>query len=74
MVIPHDLRQAKIGNLDLANAARTNSRDEIALINLVFITRLLRLGVFGRNDWDRAEEDVFRLDITGTLYVSRMDE
>jgi len=64
-MVPDNLRKAKVGNLDHTNSTSANAPDELAFVLLVFISRRLRLGVLGWNEWCRVEKQVFRLDITG---------
>jgi hypothetical protein len=65
-VIPDDLRKTKVGNLDHTDTTRANAPDKLALVLLVFISRRLRLGVLGRNEWCGIEEKVLRFDVTRT--------
>lgn len=64
MVVPDDLGQTKICDLDPANATRPDASDELALVDLVLIAGLFRLGVLGRNNGYRLKENVLRLDVT----------
>ena len=63
-VIPDDLGQTKVGNLDNTYSTRSNTLDELALIFLVLITGRLRLGVLGGDERGGVEQQVFGLDIT----------
>lgn len=64
LLVPYDLGQAEIGNLDLTNSTRAYALDELALINLVLVTWLLGFRVLRGDKWNGTEEDVFGLDVT----------
>jgi hypothetical protein len=64
-MVPDDLREAEIGNLDHTDATGANAPDKLAFVLLVFISRRLRLRVLGWDEWCGVEEQVLRLDITG---------
>jgi len=63
-MVPDDLGQAKIGDLDHTDSTGSNAFDELALVFLVLITGRLRLRVLGGDERRRVEQQVFGLDIT----------
>lgn len=65
-MIPDNLREAEVGDLDHTNTTRANTFDELAFVFLVFVSRRLRLRVLAGNERCRVEEEVLRFDIAGT--------
>lgn len=53
--VPHNLRQAEVGKLDLTDATSTDTLDELSFINLVFVVRPSGLWVLGRDKWNWTE-------------------
>lgn len=49
-ILPDNLGETKVGNLDLSNTARANARNKLSFIFLLFIIRVPGLGVTGRNE------------------------
>lgn len=64
LVIPDDLGKTEICNLNLADAACTDTLDELTLVDLVLISGLLWLGVLGRDDRYLRKQDVLWLDVS----------
>jgi hypothetical protein len=63
LLVPDDLGQSKVGNLDTSDSSAADPRDELSLVLLVFVVGSV-LGVFRGDNGDGVEEDVLRLDIT----------
>lgn len=64
MLVPYNLGQAEIGDLDLTNSTRADALDKLTLINLVLVTWLLGFRVLRGDEWDGAKENVLGLDVT----------
>lgn len=64
MVVPNDLGEAEICDLDLADATRTDTLDELALIDLVLVSGLFWLRVLGGNKRYLSIQNVFWLDVS----------
>jgi len=64
LTVPDDLGETKIGNLDQTNTTGTNALDEFTLVGLVLVVGTSGLGVSGRDERCRVEEQVLGLDVT----------
>ena len=62
LLVPHDLAETEIGDLDFADTTTSDVGDKFALVFFVFV-ELLRRGGFGRDDWYLLEKEVLRFDI-----------
>jgi len=71
LIVPDNLGKTKVGNLDLADAACSDAGNELALIDLIFVAGLLGLRNLGRNNGNRAEQDVFRFDVARKYRISK---
>lgn len=64
MLVPHNLGQAKVGDLDFTNTAGAEARNELAFVDLVLVARLLRFRNLGGDKIDRVEKNVFGFNVT----------
>lgn len=62
LLVPDNLAEPKVGDLDAPDAAATDAGDELALVLLLFI-QLAHRRVRGRHQWDVLEQQVLRLDV-----------
>ena len=75
LLIPDDLAQAEIGNLDTTDTATSDSGSELSFIFLLLVVWSVD-GLFRRDDRDPLKQQVFRLDVSvddTTLFVQISD-